>query len=230
MRQIGIVVRDIDKVTMKHWVEVCGVGPWFYAEKLPLTAYSYKGKTNDIPHLSIALANSGDIQLELIQQRCQTPSLYWDFLNAGKEGSQHWSSWPVQFSRDQGEGPGERGWHVGQEGESERGPFVLFSRRRTCRHGDRDGRGDADPHAHLRPGARGRKKLGRQRPDPRKLAEAALGLGRGKHVPGQTYPKCGARRSSLVHSSSQPMALGTGQMEGVRGRYSGASAQLRARR
>ena len=35
MRQVGIVVRDIDKA-MRHWVEVCGVGPWFYAEQLPM--------------------------------------------------------------------------------------------------------------------------------------------------------------------------------------------------
>ena len=31
MRQVGIVVRDIEKA-MHHWAEVCGVGPWFYAE------------------------------------------------------------------------------------------------------------------------------------------------------------------------------------------------------
>jgi glyoxalase/bleomycin resistance protein/dioxygenase superfamily protein len=43
MRQIGIVVRDIDKA-MRHWVEVCGVGPWFYAERLPLTNYRYKSQ------------------------------------------------------------------------------------------------------------------------------------------------------------------------------------------
>src|SRR6516164_9759011 len=35
MRQVGIVVRDIEKA-MRHWVEVCGVGPWFYAEQLPM--------------------------------------------------------------------------------------------------------------------------------------------------------------------------------------------------
>ena len=34
MRQVGIVVRDIEKA-IRHWVEVCGVGPWFYAEQLP---------------------------------------------------------------------------------------------------------------------------------------------------------------------------------------------------
>lgn len=77
MRQIGIVVRDIE-AAMRHWIEVCGIGPWFYAERLALTSYRYKGQDSAIPDLSIALANSGDVQLELIQQRCRTPSLYWD--------------------------------------------------------------------------------------------------------------------------------------------------------
>ena len=87
MRQVGIVVRDIDKA-MRHWVEVCGVGPWFYAEQLPMTEFRYKGKPYDIK-VSIALANSGDVQLELIQQRCDSPSLYRDFLAGGHEGMQH---------------------------------------------------------------------------------------------------------------------------------------------
>ena len=28
---------------MRHWVEVCGVGPWFYAEQLPMDEFRYKG-------------------------------------------------------------------------------------------------------------------------------------------------------------------------------------------
>src|SRR5205823_7938694 len=57
MRQVGIVVRDIDKA-MRQWVEVCGIGPWFYAEQLPLTEFRYKGRVYDIK-MSVALANSG---------------------------------------------------------------------------------------------------------------------------------------------------------------------------
>ena len=71
MRQIGIVVKDIDNA-MKHWVEVCGVGPWFYAEQLPLDEFRYKGRPYDLK-VSIALANSGDVQIELIQQRNDVP-------------------------------------------------------------------------------------------------------------------------------------------------------------
>ena len=68
MRQVGIVVRDIEGA-MRHWIEVCGVGPWFYTDRLALTAFTYDGKRYDDLHASIALANSGDVQLELIQQR-----------------------------------------------------------------------------------------------------------------------------------------------------------------
>src|SRR5580693_8153296 len=78
MRQVGIVVRDIEKA-MRHWVQVCGVGPWFYTEQLPMDEFRYKGRIYDLK-VSIALANSGDVQLELIQQRCDSPSLYRDFL------------------------------------------------------------------------------------------------------------------------------------------------------
>jgi hypothetical protein len=123
MRQVGIVVRDIDKA-MRHWVEVCGVGPWFYAEQLPMTEFRYKGKPHDI-RVSIALANSGDVQLELIQQRCATPSMYHDFLAAGHEGMQHWSSWPVDYD-DILKRALASGYTVGQQGDSARGRFVYL--------------------------------------------------------------------------------------------------------
>ena len=125
MRQIGIVVRDIDRA-MRHWIEVCGVGPWFLAEKLPLDGFWYKEQAYPDIHLTIALANSGEVQLELIEQRCATPSLYRDFLAAGHEGPQHWSSWPEDY-RERLARALAGGWTIGQRGESPRGPFVYFA-------------------------------------------------------------------------------------------------------
>jgi len=93
MRQVGIVVRDIEKA-MRHWVEVCGVGPRFYAEQLPLDEFRYRGRPYDL-RVSTAPANTGDVQLELIQQRNDVPNLYRDFVAAGHEGDAAWSSWPV---------------------------------------------------------------------------------------------------------------------------------------
>jgi hypothetical protein len=60
LRQMGFVVRDIDRA-MRHWIEVCGIGPWYIAEKLPLHGFWYKEKRHDGSHLTIALANSGDV-------------------------------------------------------------------------------------------------------------------------------------------------------------------------
>jgi hypothetical protein len=124
LRQMGYVVRDIQGA-MKHWVEVCGVGPWFYADRLALTGFRYRGTSYDGIHVSVALANSGDVQLELIQQRCDTPSMYRDFLATGNEGLQHWSSWPVDYAAKL-ERAVRSGWTVGQDGNSARGPFVYF--------------------------------------------------------------------------------------------------------
>ena len=124
LTQIGIVVRDID-AAMRHWSEVCGVGPWYYAEKLPLTMFSYRGQRHDSIHMSAAFANSGDTQLELIQQRCDTPSMYQDFLAAGHEGMQHWSSWPEDYDERLSTALAN-GYEIGQQGDSARGRFVYL--------------------------------------------------------------------------------------------------------
>lgn len=123
-RQIGIVVRDIE-AAMKHWSDVCGVGPWFYAEKLAVTEFSYRGQRQKDLHISVALANSGEVQLELIQQRCDTPSMYQDFLRAGREGMQHWSSWPADYDARLKQALAS-GYTIGQQGDSPRGRFVYL--------------------------------------------------------------------------------------------------------
>lgn len=123
IRQLGYVVRDID-AAMKHWVEVLGVGPWFYVERLPVKNFLYRGKPSDV-HASIALANSGGAQIELIQQRNAAPSMYLDFLAEGHEGLQHVSTWPVDYDGVV-KAALAAGHTIGQSGESNRGPFAYF--------------------------------------------------------------------------------------------------------
>jgi hypothetical protein len=177
LRQMGFVVRDIDKA-MLHWIEVCGVGPWFLAEKLPLNGFWYKERSYPEIHLTIALANSGEVQLELIEQRDETPSMYRDFLAAGREGLQHWSSWPEDYHQRLGRAVKE-GWTIGQRGESPRGPFVYFL--------DEGHPGTVIEMAELTPtrrifdAVRARGRLGRQGSDPPRLAARVIREGAGRY-------------------------------------------------
>ena len=98
IRQNGYVVRDVE-AAMKHWVDVLGVGPFFYIPVVRMETFSYRGRRSE-PRISIALANSGDLQIELIQQHDDAPSLYRDFLAAGREGLQHVSSWVEDLDQE----------------------------------------------------------------------------------------------------------------------------------
>ena len=83
IRQNGYVVRDID-AALAHWTGTLGVGPFFYFERVPIADFRYRGEPSPV-EVSIALANSGALQIELIQQRNDAPSMYRDFLRAGRE-------------------------------------------------------------------------------------------------------------------------------------------------
>jgi hypothetical protein len=98
IRQLGYVVPDIH-AAMRHWSEVLQVGPWFLTESIPVENFQYKGQSARI-EVSVALANSGPLQVELIQQRNDAPSVYRDFLTAGRTGLQHVAYWTENFDAD----------------------------------------------------------------------------------------------------------------------------------
>jgi hypothetical protein len=76
--------------------------------------------------ISLALANSGTLQIELIQQRNDAPSLYLDFLRAGHEGLQHLGYGTHTFDADVARLL-EQGYSIGHAGSvSGRGPFVYL--------------------------------------------------------------------------------------------------------
>ena len=61
IRQLGFVVEDIE-AAMHHWATVIGVGPWFYAPRIPVQNFQYRGQPSAMV-LSVALANSGPLQV-----------------------------------------------------------------------------------------------------------------------------------------------------------------------
>ena len=124
VRQNGYVVRDIE-AAIAHWSGVIGVGPWFYAEHAPIRDFEYRGRSCEL-RMSIALANAGPLQIELIQQRNDAPSLYRDFLDAGQEGLQHIAFWTENFAADRARALAA-GFVVGHQGQTgDYGPFVYF--------------------------------------------------------------------------------------------------------
>lgn len=92
--QIGYVVNDIH-ASMDEWVRH-GVGPWFYIDNVETDFFRYRGRDSDMK-MSVAIANSGDMQLELIQPRNDAPSVYKDFLDSGRQGAQHIAYWSTNY-------------------------------------------------------------------------------------------------------------------------------------
>lgn len=98
LRQLGLVVRDADAV-MRYWSETLGVGPFFANRRIRFEEFVYRGRPSPSPEVTLCFAQSGGLQVEIIEQHDDAPSAYRDFLSAGYEGMQHIASW---FSDDAG--------------------------------------------------------------------------------------------------------------------------------
>jgi catechol 2,3-dioxygenase-like lactoylglutathione lyase family enzyme len=95
IRQNGYVVRDLE-AALHHWTTVLHVGPFFHLPHVAVDEFVYRGRPSPVD-ISIAVAFAGDLQIELIQQHNDAPSLYRDFLDAGREGLQHVSAWTPDY-------------------------------------------------------------------------------------------------------------------------------------
>jgi hypothetical protein len=93
IRQIGYVVGDLD-AALADWVAL-GVGPWFVVREHAQRVI-YRGEPTEVT-ISIALANSGELQVELIHQHGDTPSIFTEFLGAGREGFHQLAWWTTDF-------------------------------------------------------------------------------------------------------------------------------------
>lgn len=123
--QAGYLVPDIE-AAMRYWSETLGVGPFFYNDRVPIKNYRYRGQSYE-PHNSVALANSGELQIELIQTRNDVPSMYRDFVQAGHgAGLHHIAYWTENYDADLArlEAQGFKPVMQGEVGE--RGRFVYF--------------------------------------------------------------------------------------------------------
>lgn len=72
------------------------MGPWLTIGPLD-QAMVFRGEPTT-PTITIAFANSGDLQLELIQPTGDAPSAYQEFLDAGHEGFHHLAWWTEDYA------------------------------------------------------------------------------------------------------------------------------------
>ncbi len=96
VRQVAYVVRDLD-AALKYWVDVLKVGPFFLFEHCPLENQRYRGGPSNAD-VSLALGNSGDVQIELIYCENDAPSVYKEFLDAGRVGVHHVGLMPENYA------------------------------------------------------------------------------------------------------------------------------------
>jgi hypothetical protein len=112
--QIGYIVHDL-ATAMQHWTDTIGVGPWRVADPAPFDRLHYQGAPTDA-EVSIGLAFMGDVQIELISQGNDAPSMYRDLLDTYGEGAQHICFYPADYEAALAAGL-HAGMTLGQDGQ-----------------------------------------------------------------------------------------------------------------
>jgi hypothetical protein len=79
--QIAYVVDDLD-AAIDHWTTVVGVGPFFLLDNLQFTNGHYLGQPLDLK-MTAAMAFSAGLQIELIKQHDDAPSIFTQRRPAG---------------------------------------------------------------------------------------------------------------------------------------------------
>jgi hypothetical protein len=87
-----MVVKDADE-TMRYLYDTLGIGPFFVMRGYVPDDYRYRGRSTIAPVLTLCFAQSGPLQIEVIQQENNAESAYQEFLAAGREGCQHIAVW-----------------------------------------------------------------------------------------------------------------------------------------
>ncbi len=87
IQQYGYVVNDIEKAA-RHWVEFFNAGPFLISPHHQSENVTYRGEPCDAD-LSYAFGQAGPAHIQLIQQHCDTPSVYRDMYAQGEQGFHH---------------------------------------------------------------------------------------------------------------------------------------------
>jgi hypothetical protein len=97
--QNAFVVEDL-AAAIEHWARVIHVGPFFVFERVPFKEVWYRGQPATDIDLTVAIAYWGEVQVELIRQRNDVPSIYTDFRARHGTGLQHMGVMSADLGRD----------------------------------------------------------------------------------------------------------------------------------
>jgi hypothetical protein len=87
--QVAFVVEDI-QTAMRQFGAQLRLGPWFLFEHFQFQWVKYRGAPSALD-LTVALANSGHMMFELIQQHDAQPSVYRETIQQRGYGFHHWA-------------------------------------------------------------------------------------------------------------------------------------------
>jgi hypothetical protein len=107
IRQNGYVVHDLD-AAIAQWLAL-GIGPWITLGPME-QGMVFRGEPTTCT-ITLAFANSGDLQIELIHQTGDAPTAYLEFLASGREGFHHLAWWAEDFDAVEA-AVAEAGWEV----------------------------------------------------------------------------------------------------------------------
>jgi hypothetical protein len=85
--QNGYVVPAIEPA-VRHWAEKIGVGPFYLLEHVAFGPAWFRGEPLQLD-MSVAIAQWGEVQIELIVQHDSSRSIYTEFTAAHGRGLQH---------------------------------------------------------------------------------------------------------------------------------------------
>lgn len=87
--QMAYIVEDIRK-SMQDFTARLGVGPWFLSGPFVPPEGLYRGQPTDMT-VSLAVAFSGHVTIEVIQQHDTKPSVFQEFIGRRGYGFHHWA-------------------------------------------------------------------------------------------------------------------------------------------
>ncbi|MFC0203760.1 VOC family protein [Novosphingobium soli] len=86
--QVAFMVEDLESAC-RNWIRTTGIGPFLEVPHVVLEEYGYRGQPAAGLDFSVAIAQSGGVQVELVQQHCDSVSAYRDTIAKGQGGFHH---------------------------------------------------------------------------------------------------------------------------------------------